>query len=61
MRPSDHSLHISTRPAACPFCDSSAVGTLAKVISADTYWRCAQCGTGWTTPRHGAPAVKGIR
>lgn len=38
---------VVTRPAACPECGSRAVGTLAKIITADTYWRCAACGTVW--------------
>ncbi|HTI43071.1 MAG TPA: hypothetical protein VL693_14695 [Vicinamibacterales bacterium] len=33
------------RPSACPECGSRALGTLAKVITADTFWRCAACGT----------------
>ena len=35
------------RPDACPFCQSKAVGTLAKVVTEDTYWRCHACGEGW--------------
>ena len=29
---------VAERPAACPFCQSRAVGTLAKVITASTYF-----------------------
>jgi ribosomal protein L37AE/L43A len=39
------------RPAACPFCQSKAVGTLAKEITAATYWRCQACGELWNTAR----------
>jgi ribosomal protein L37AE/L43A len=35
------------RPDACPFCHSKAVGTLAKQITAATYWRCQECGELW--------------
>jgi len=35
------------RPAACPSCGSKAVGTLAKVITIDTAWRCQACGEVW--------------
>jgi len=46
---------------SCPFCGSPAVGTLAKEITPDTYWRCNACGVGWTTPPPGQPFVKGLR
>jgi ribosomal protein L37AE/L43A len=39
------------RPAACPFCKSNAVGTLAKEITIATYWRCQACGEIWNTAR----------
>jgi len=39
------------RPEFCPFCESKAVGTLAKVISEATYWRCQACGEVWNTAR----------
>jgi ribosomal protein L37AE/L43A len=39
------------RPEACPFCQSKALSTLAKVISASTYWRCATCGNVWNPSR----------
>lgn len=35
------------RPAACPACGSKAVGTLAKMITLDTAWRCQACGEVW--------------
>jgi hypothetical protein len=46
------------RPEACPFCQSRAVGTLAKVITPSTYFRCQACGEIWNparldTARHG--------
>jgi ribosomal protein L37AE/L43A len=39
------------RPDSCPFCQSGAVGTLAKVITASTYWRCQACGEVWNLGR----------
>jgi ribosomal protein L37AE/L43A len=39
------------RPEACPFCQSKAVGTLAKVVTASTYWRCQSCGEMWNPER----------
>jgi transposase-like protein len=35
------------RPEACPFCHSKAIGTLAKVVTRSTFWRCQACGEGW--------------
>ena len=49
------------RPESCPFCGSTAVGTLAREITPQTYWRCRSCGDGWTTPQAGQPFVKGAR
>jgi ribosomal protein L37AE/L43A len=45
-RPSDREESVN-RPAACPFCHSKAVGTLAKEITTATYWRCQACGEVW--------------
>ena len=42
---------VTTRPDACPFCQSKAVGTLAKVITPSTYWRCQACGEIWNPAR----------
>jgi len=39
------------RPQACPACQSKAVGTLAKSITAATYWRCQACGEVWNVGR----------
>jgi predicted Zn finger-like uncharacterized protein len=39
------------RPAQCPECRSKSIGTLAKIITADTYWRCQACGTVWNEAR----------
>ena len=36
------------RPAACPFCNSRAVDTLAKTITVTTFWRCRGCEATWT-------------
>ena len=40
------------RPTECPECRSKAIGTLAKIITADTYWRCQVCGTVWNETRY---------
>lgn len=42
---------VVQRPEACPFCASKAVGTLAKVITASTYWSCQACGEMWNPQR----------
>ena len=34
---------VLKRPA-CSSCGSTKVGTLAKEITKDTFWRCASCG-----------------
>jgi transposase-like protein len=34
---------LAARPT-CPACGSTRVGTLAKQITKDTAWRCADCG-----------------
>jgi hypothetical protein len=47
MNPRFGSEQPGERPDACPFCRSKAVGTLAKVITANTYWRCQACGEVW--------------
>ena len=39
------------KPESCPSCGSKAVGTLAKVITTDTYWRCQGCGEIWNPAR----------
>ena len=39
------------KPDSCPSCGSKAVGTLAKVITPDTYWRCQGCGEIWNPAR----------
>ena len=36
------------RPTECPFCGRKGVGTLAKVITANTCWRCRGCEATWT-------------
>jgi ribosomal protein L37AE/L43A len=36
------------RPAACPFCNSKIIDTLAKVFTVTTFWRCKQCDETWT-------------
>jgi ribosomal protein L37AE/L43A len=36
------------RPTKCPSCDGKIVGTLAKVISMTSVWRCRECEHTWT-------------
>jgi ribosomal protein L37AE/L43A len=43
------------RPAHCPFCKSKIIGTLAKVITANSFWRCRECEKTWTIA--GQPAT----
>ena len=38
----------AAKPAACPSCGSNAMGTLAKLITAASMWRCQACGHAWT-------------
>jgi ribosomal protein L37AE/L43A len=43
--------HLDTavsRPATCPSCQGRAIDTLAKVITAETRWRCRGCDHAWT-------------
>ena len=49
----------AARPEACPFCGARAVGTLAKVITSATHWRCQGCGEGWTAGSARVPAARG--
>jgi uncharacterized Zn finger protein len=42
----------AVKPAHCPECGSKKFGTLAAVITQDTYWRCHQCGTVWNESRY---------
>jgi len=43
----DRANEAVTRPTICPDCGSRAIDTLAKAITADTYWRCVACGMVW--------------
>jgi ribosomal protein L37AE/L43A len=43
----DRGDNVGVRPTNCPDCGSRAVGTLAKIITPDTFWRCAACGIVW--------------
>jgi len=40
------------KPAHCPECGSKKFGTLAAIVTRDTYWRCQQCGTVWNEIRY---------
>lgn len=37
-----------SRPTACPYCNGKIIGTLAKVISVTSVWRCRECEQTWT-------------
>lgn len=41
------------RPECCPFCRSKAIGTLAKVVTRSTFWRCQACGQVWDVASRG--------
>ena len=36
------------RPEACPECHSKIIETLAKVLNANSLWRCRSCEATWT-------------
>ena len=36
------------RPTTCPFCNGRIIGTLAKVVTKLTLWRCRTCDRTWT-------------
>jgi len=36
------------RPTACPSCNGAIIDTLAKTITASTFWRCLSCNHTWT-------------
>ena len=44
----------SAKPDTCPFCGSRGVGTLAKVITESTCWRCQGCGESFTSAQAAA-------
>jgi transposase-like protein len=50
------SIELPTRPA-CPTCNSTKVGTLAKEITRDTAWRCASCGATFKAPLQDSTAT----
>jgi hypothetical protein len=43
------------RPTMCPFCKGTRFDTLAKVITAMTFWRCRDCEGTWTIASQPAP------
>jgi transposase-like protein len=47
----------AARPSACPYCRSGAVGTLAKVVTDSTCWKCQACGESWTNAQAAARAT----
>ena len=52
--PQHASVTPPARPDACPFCHSRAVGTLAKVVTESTCWKCQACGESWTNAQAAA-------
>jgi transposase-like protein len=44
----------TTKPTACPYCHSRAVGTLAREVTESTCWRCQACGESWTNAQAAA-------
>jgi transposase-like protein len=38
-------------PVHCPMCRSKEVTTVSKVVTAESYWRCAGCGEVWNAGR----------
>ena len=43
---------VAGTPARCPACRSQHLKTTSKVVSAETYWRCCDCGEVWNADRH---------
>jgi ribosomal protein L37AE/L43A len=48
------------RPTTCPFCKGKVVDTLAKVITATTFWRCRKCDGTWTIASLAASAPRAL-
>jgi transposase-like protein len=46
------------RPTVCPFCKSTVIDTLAKVITKRTLWRCRTCEGTWTIASLAASAPR---
>ena len=42
---------VVTAPTHCPSCRSVDVRTTSKVVSAESYWRCENCGEVWNAGR----------
>lgn len=38
-------------PRGCPACGSRTIVTTSKVVTTDSYWRCADCGEVWNAAR----------
>ena len=49
--PSFPSTSTYVPPASCPTCQSSSIGTTAKVPNAESYSRCTNCGDIWNASR----------
>jgi transposase-like protein len=50
---------VSTKPVACPACQSRSITTTARTPDQNSYWRCDGCGEVWNASRrdvrrHGA-------
>jgi hypothetical protein len=48
----------ATRPTMCPFCKGRIIGTLAKVITVTTFWRCRECDRTWTIASLKMPSTR---
>jgi ribosomal protein L37AE/L43A len=46
------------RPTMCPFCKGTRFDTLAKVITAMTFWRCRDCEGTWTIASQPPPRTR---
>ena len=58
---SRHSRRIDPIPTSCPACQSSSIGTTAKIPDADNYWRCENCGEVWNASRSQTDWYRGQR
>ncbi|PYR15406.1 MAG: hypothetical protein DMG00_00560 [Acidobacteria bacterium] len=58
---SRHSRRIDPIPTSCPACQSSSIGTTAKIPDADNDWRCENCGEVWNASRSQTDWYRGQR
>ena len=50
---------VVKRPTTCPFCKGKIIDTLAKVVTATTFWRCLECDKTWTIAGLRPSSVRG--